>query len=538
MPEHPADVSTVRSEEDLVRLAVALGATDVAGPLSPAESAVVKNALAEPGPLPLEAERARQAIEAAQDPLGAHLLRLRTPTARREVGAIYTPPLLVKGMVDWIMWQRPQRVVDAGAGSGRFTAEVARRSRDVALVAVDIDPLATLITRAMLAVLGHMRAQVLHADYTRVQLPSIRGRTAFVGNPPYVRHHKLGPETKAWAQAAGRQAGHRVSGLAGLHAHFFLATALMARSGDVGCFVTSSEWLDVNYGSIIRELLLDELGGRSIHVLEPTALPFQEATTTAAITCFQPGERLPAMRMRSVKAVEDIGSLDAGEPVATARLSESGRWGQLVRTRQHVREGCIELGELCRVHRGAVTGLNSVWVTSRNEHDLPQAVLFPSVTRARELFRAGDVLDCTDGLKLVIDLPADLDVLQASGRRTVEGFLRKAMEAGAADGYIARNRRAWWAVGLRNPAPILATYMARRPPAFVRNLANARHINIAHGLYPRIHLPAHALDRLASALRSSITVAQGRTYAGGLTKFEPREMERLPIPDLATLLAE
>jgi hypothetical protein len=28
---------------------------------------------------------------------------------------------------------------------------------------------------------------------------------------------------------------------------------------------------------------------------------------------------------------------------------------------------------------------------------------------------------------------------------------------------------------------------------------------------------------------------QGRTYAGGLVKFEPKEMERLPIPSLDRL---
>jgi hypothetical protein len=86
-------------------------------------------------------------------------------------------------------------------------------------------------------------------------------------------------------------------------------------------------------------------------------------------------------------------------------------------------------------------------------------------------------------------------------------------------------------VRLRAPAPILATYMARRPPAFVRNLAGARHVNIAHGLYPREPLPPAALDGLAAYLRRSVTRGQGRTYAGGLTKFEPGEMERLPVPD-------
>ncbi len=79
--------------------------------------------------------------------------------------------------------------------------------------------------------------------------------------------------------------------------------------------------------------------------------------------------------------------------------------------------------------------------------------------------------------------------------------------------------------------------MARRPPAFVLNAAAARHINIAHGLYPRQELSDHALRRLAACLRTSASVSLGRTYAGGLTKFEPKEMERLPVPDLDTLLS-
>lgn len=33
--------------------------------------------------------------------------------------------------------------------------------------------------------------QVLRADYTQLHLPAIPARTAFVGNPPYVRHHRL-----------------------------------------------------------------------------------------------------------------------------------------------------------------------------------------------------------------------------------------------------------------------------------------------------------------------------------------------------------
>ena len=96
--------------------------------------------------------------------------------------------------------------------------------------------------------------------------------------------------------------------------------------------------------------------------------------------------------------------------------------------------------------------------------------------------------------------------------------------------YIAGNRRAWWAVELRDPAPLLCTYMARRPPAFVRNPCGARHLNIAHGIYPREPLAAGTLDALANWLQQNVCTSAGRTYAGGLTKFEPREIERILIP--------
>jgi hypothetical protein len=78
--------------------------------------------------------------------------------------------------------------------------------------------------------------------------------------------------------------------------------------------------------------------------------------------------------------------------------------------------------------------------------------------------------------------------------------------------------------------------MARRPPAFVRNLCGARHINIAHGLYPREPLSDAALAALTSWLRGHVTQSSGRTYAGGLTKFEPKELERILLPPLEELV--
>jgi hypothetical protein len=479
----------------------------------------------------------RELIASGGDPLGDAYCRIRNGDERRGLGQTYTPEPIITSMLEWSANEvAPARVVDPGSGSGRFTIAAGRRFPKAHLLASDVDPIATLMTRGSVAGAGlAKRSTVILHDYRGLEYDHVDGPTLFIGNPPYVRHHQIDPEWKRWLLQTASKYGHVASGLAGLHVYFFLATVEHGAPGDIGTFITSAEWLDVNYGSLVRQLLLDGLGGLGIHVLDPDATPFTDVATTGVITTFQLGSHPKSIKLRRVKTVADLGALKGGRPVSRERLAEAKRWTPLIRVTPKLPEGWIELGELCRVHRGAVTGANGVWVTTADGTDLPPEVLFPSVTRARELFAAGNSLTDIHHLRCVIDLPVDLDVFDAGSRKIVDRFLQRAKKDGVASGYIARTRRAWWTVGLRQAAPILATYMARRPPTFVRNPANAHHINIAHGLYPRQPLPDDILDKLALALRSSVVVGQGRTYAGGLTKFEPREMERVPVPSLELL---
>lgn len=517
----------------LVGAALRLGAGDVPG-WSSAERQLARGV----PEYRFDVTELRERINAGDDPLGNAFCAIRSAEERRPLGQTYTPSPIVGSMMGWAEAQgRPERVIDPGVGSGRFLIAAARRWPGAALVGVDVDPVAAIMARANLAAIGASgRSYVAVTDYRTLKAGPAGGRTLYVGNPPYVRHHQIAPEWKTWlVKTAGHQ-GLAASQLAGLHVHFFLATASHGSPGDFGTFVTSAEWLDVNYGRLVRELLLGGLGGESVHVLEPTIAAFADAITTAAVSCFHIGSKPRSIRLRRVKQVQELGALEGGRRVSKERLIEASRWGPLVRVTPKLPAGYVELGEFCRVHRGQVTGANSVWITRRGVTALPERVLFPSVTRARELFNAGDTLADAAPLRLVIDLPEDLDELTADERQAVARFLARARKAGAADGYIARSRRAWWRVGLRQPAPVLATYMARRPPAFVRNTANARHINIAHGLYPRQPMADHVWDEVLRYLRVSVGVGQGRTYAGGLTKFEPREMERLPVPSPEVLL--
>ncbi len=474
----------------------------------------------------------RDLILRGEDPLGQAFARLKPAAQRRALGATYTPSALVVSMVRWIEAMAPVRIVDPGAGSGRFIAAAGRAMPNAQLVAVEIDPLSALILRSQLHVIGlSSRSTVVVADYRTLRLRQISGRTAFIGNPPFVRHHQLSPESKRWYVQSALSLGIRASQLAGLHAHFILATALKAVAHDVGCLVTAAEWLDVNYGSTLRTLFVEHLGLSSLQLIEPKAKPFPDADATAVICCFEKGAPIDRVHVSRIARLDERSPVVRGKTVAVQRLRDTARWTALSRRESATPKGCVQLGEICRVHRGQVTGHNQVWIVEPLIRDLPSCVLFAAVTRARELFAAGFAIRDPRSLRCVVDIPPELEQLPAEVRRQVEHFLKLARAAGANGNYIAQHRKAWWSVGLRQPAPILASYMARRPPAFVRNLAQVRHINIAHGLYPRFPMSDRALNTLTRYLRNSVSCADGRVYSGGLTKFEPKEMERLLVPE-------
>lgn len=478
----------------------------------------------------------RAAIRAGADPLGAAFARLRAPEDRRKLGAVYTPAHIIRAMLDGALRRagkaRMARVVDPGAGSGRFLLAAARRFPEAALIGVEIDPLAATLLRANLAAAGlAARAAVIEGDYRAIDLPQVEGATLFIGNPPYLRHHGIAPEWKRWyAETAGRF-GVKASRLAGLHLHFFLRSLELSHPGDLGCFVTAAEWLDVNYGETLRRLLAGPLGLTALRRIDARALPFDDAVTTAVIIDFAPGTKASTVEMSDAASMEALGDPVNRRVIPRAALG-APRWSQVGRPQSARPTGWVELGELCRVHRGQVTGGNDIWIAGPHSRGLPMRYLIPTITKARELLAASALRDAST-LRCVIDLPADPDALDEAVRH----FLEWAQARGADRSYIARHRKCWWSVGLKPPAPILCTYMARRPPAFVRNLCGARHINIAHGLYPRAPLDEATLDALAAWLNGHVAQAAGRTYAGGLTKFEPKELERVLVPPLDALSA-
>jgi SAM-dependent methyltransferase len=485
----------------------------------------------------------RRSITDGSDPLGDEYCLLHTPEARRGEGITLTPRALVEAMIDDIVRRDLDiaRIVDAGAGTGRFALNAARMFPNARVVAIEKSPTLTAILRHNIATFGlQNRVEVVQKDYRDIALPRIEGRTLYIGNPPYVRHHDIDPDWKRWYGNVMGTLGIKASQLAGLHMHFYAKTLIEASQGDLVSFITAAEWLDVGYGSALRALLLAKAANIELTVFGKYNSAFSDALTTSAICLAEIGGQPETIAVREVQRISDLCLGSGFTSISLDQARSASRWTELfpgLDGRSGAGLGTSsELGEVFEVHRGQVTGMNSVWTYGNYKEPLPSGVLFPAITRAKELLELSKPrLDSDSKLKRVIDLPRDLDELSPGARAAVLRFLRWAEATGARNTYIAQHRKPWYRVGLREPAPIVMTYMARRPPRFVRNLCGARIINIAHGLYPRAALPDRVLDKLTDWLNDNVSVAAGRTYAGGLTKFEPGEVMRLRIPSTEEL---
>jgi hypothetical protein len=221
-------------------------------------------------------------------------------------------------------------------------------------------------------------------------------------------------------------------------------------------------------------------------------------------------------------------------------LGAARRWSPLFRLAQPLSDATAEqmvpLRQIARVHRGAVTGANDFFVLTLDRARAlgVEAWCRPVICAAKEILEADGMVRAHPGRKLLLDVPADIDRVSYPA---LDAYLRqgeqpRGAEPPIATRYVASRRRPWWNLGIGSPPPIIATYMTRQAPAFALNPDDLAIINIAHGLYPVRPLSRDQLVSLVASLNAGRASFQGggRTYHGGLEKFEPSEMEALPVP--------
>ena len=111
---------------------------------------------------------------------------------------------------------------------------------------------------------------------------------ALVGNPPYVRQERVGKEDKVRFGQICRSAwpGLQLTGRSDLHCYFWPAAARLVRPNGYFGFLTSSSWMDVEYGFALQGWMLSHF--RVLAIMESAAEPwFEDARVKTCVTILQ-----------------------------------------------------------------------------------------------------------------------------------------------------------------------------------------------------------------------------------------------------------
>src|ERR1700686_2416159 len=189
-----------------------------------------------------------------------------------------------------LLGSRPVRFLDPAIGTGAFYSALLREWPIAAIstaTGFEIDP---HYGEPCKAFWRGTRLQLRLEDFTAAMPPPAEaGRyNLVICNPPYVRHHHLQRTVKARLQMQSMLAtGLRLSGQAGLYAHFITLGHAWMSTGALAGWLVPSEFMDVNYGRELKRYLLREVTLLRIHRFDPTALQFGDALVSSAIVWFR-----------------------------------------------------------------------------------------------------------------------------------------------------------------------------------------------------------------------------------------------------------
>ncbi len=511
----------------------------------------------------------------------------------------FETPLNVADLLLGFCLRRPaDRILDPGCGDGFLLSRaadwldwLAASPADVASDAirgVELDP--ALAGEAQIR-LPH--AQILNQNFFALDPGSMRPVDAIVGNPPYTRSEWIGQIEPAtvrqmpmfqWAEETpaadklpliSRKLAESLSGRSGLHAYFLLHSEQFLReSGRLG-FVVPNGWLDVAYGTDLKQFLLDHFRilaivesaverwfasarvNTCLIILEKCGV-LQRRTTNPIrlIRLKRPLHQLIPHKIeqrRRFLAVEQLVSqLTPVRPYVTgdfavhvvqqSELRAGDKWGMALRAptvyrhhRDHL--DLFPLKQWASVQRGFTTGANEFFYLDEAAVDrwsIENRYRRPLLKSLRGIDRLR--LDEKDCLKEVLLIPPEEDLCGTA--------VAEYIEWGEAQGFNQRHtclaRNPWYRLPHQPPAPIVfpkGIWHRHIAPLLETDLAVDQQL---YQIQPAGHVPLLAAAALFNSAWFALQVElQGRVSFGkGLLWLATYELNEVRLPDPRRLVVD
>lgn len=369
-----------------------------------------------------------------------------------------------------------------------------------------------------------------------------------IANPPYSRHHHIPSQVKKkLANTLQSRYNIKLSGLAGLHIYFIMMATQWLKDGGYSCWLIPSEFLSVNYGAELKSFLLKYVDLIAIHSYDNSDLKFHDALVSSSILVFRKSNE----QGNYVKFSWGSNINEPAESICVNKmdLNPSDKWNHsFLVNKTEFAESEYTIGSFFNIKRGIATGDNNFFIINKDTKDkynIPLAALSPLIPPPRKLH--SKIYTYEQALEDNLYLLSSHESIETI--RDQYSGLFKYLEKGISDGVNlkanCKNRVPWYGLEKRAPAPILVSYMGRKtnasdiPIKFILNQTDSIATNSYLCLYPKDEYRPLAVDaykmiwHILSSIPHDVLLAYGRSYGGGLLKWEPKELGLIPCPMLA-----
>jgi hypothetical protein len=151
-------------------------------------------------------------------------------------------------------------------------------------------------------------------------------RTLIVANPPYLRYQQIPTAYRLKLQErASVQMGMRISGQSSLYVYFLLLSHGWMKREAVAAWLIPSEFMETNYGAVVRKYLTERVELIRIHRFKPEKIQFENVLVTSAVVVFRNCPPTPG-HMVMLSSGGNLLNPDHTEYVTLSELINESKW--------------------------------------------------------------------------------------------------------------------------------------------------------------------------------------------------------------------
>lgn len=366
-------------------------------------------------------------------------------------------------------------------------------------------------------------------------------------NPPYVRHHHLNGQKQFLKEKSFSAINENISPLAGLYCYFIALSHKWMTTNGIGIWLIPSEFMDVNYGEVLKKYFTSKVTLIQVHRFDPNDLQFEDALVTSSILIIK---NSPPPKNHKIQFTfgANLNKPQLSKSYLIEDLRLENKWTRFPFKEIRPNKPYSKLKDFFKIKRGIVTGDNSFFILSKNDainKNIPFQFLRPILPSPR--YMSAQIIDSDengnpqiDKKLFVLDCKLPIEVIKAK-YPSLYKYLEEGVARKVTDRYICRNRKIWYSQENREVSDFYFTYIGRSSKGqnsfrFILNNSNSIVNNSYLMLYPNEELKAiikgnkkikRKLLEVLNEMTQHEFVEQGRIYGGGMRKFEPKELSNV-----------